>query len=185
MVFGTLHASAADILEKFHTRYRSLSSISMRFAATDGISGSIIARRGGKYRIEAGGRTIACDGRTVWNAQASSKSVIINAYKPLSSDVSLERVFFEIMSVYRSSVVERTPNGTVLRLTAPQPAAVIANVSSLDITLDASANVTKIIVVSGPSKITYSISKLQTNPPTSNTRFSYTIPKGWEVVDLR
>lgn len=185
MVFGTLQATAADILEKFHTRYRSLSSISMRFAGTDGISGSIIARRGGKYRIEAGGRTIACDGRTVWNAQVSSKSVIVNAYKPLSSDVSLERVFFEIMSVYRSSIVERTPTGTILRLTAPQPAAIIANVSSLDVTLDASANVTKIVVASGPSKITYSISKLQTNPSTSNARFSYTIPKGWEVIDLR
>ncbi|MFM8771464.1 MAG: LolA family protein [Candidatus Kapaibacterium sp.] len=185
MVLGTLHASAADILERFHARYRSLSSISMRFTGTDGISGSITARKGGKYRIEAGGRTIACDGRTVWNAQASTKSVIVNAYKPLSSDVSLERVFFEIISVYRSSIVEQTPSGTVLRLTAPQPAAVIANVTSLDLTLDASAYVTKLVVVSGPSKITYSISKLQTNPSTSNTRFSYTIPKGWEVLDLR
>ncbi|MBU3678864.1 MAG: outer membrane lipoprotein carrier protein LolA [Candidatus Kapabacteria bacterium] len=185
MVMGSLHASAADILESFHARYRSLSSISMRFAGTDGITGSIVARKGGKYRIEAGGRTIACDGRTVWNAQASTKSVIVNAYKPLSSDVSLERVFFEIISVYRSSIVEQNPSGTVLRLTAPQPAAIIANVTSLDLTLDPSATVRKIVVTSGPSKITYSISKLRTNQATPSSLFSYTIPKGWEVLDLR
>lgn len=185
LVFGTLHASAADILEKFHARYRTLSSISMRFAGTDGVSGSIIARKGGKYRIEAGGRTITCDGRTVWNAQASTKSVIVNTYKPLSNDVSLERVFFEIISVYRSSIVEQTPTGTVLRLTAPQPAAIIANVTSLDLTLDASATVSKIVVASGPSRITYSISKLRTNQATPSSLFSYTIPKGWEVLDLR
>lgn len=185
MVFGTLHASAADILETFHTRYRSLTSISMRFSGTDGISGSITARKGGKYRIEAGGRIIACDGRTVWNAQASTKSVIVNAYKPLSNEVSLERVFFEIISVYRSSIVEQSPNGTTLRLTAPQPTAIIANVTSLDITLDASANVSKIVVASGPSKITYSISKMRTNQSTPSSFFTYTIPKGWEVLDLR
>lgn len=185
MVFGTLHASAADILETFHTRYRSLTSISMRFSGTDGISGSITARKGGKYRIEAGGRIIACDGRTVWNAQASTKSVIVNAYKPLSNEVSLERVFFEIISVYRSSIVEQSPNGTILRLTAPQPTAIIANVTSLDITLDASANVSKIVVASGPSKITYSISKMRTNQSTPSSFFTYTIPKGWEVLDLR
>lgn len=185
VITGTHSASSADVLDQFHARYRSLKSVKMRFVGSDGISGLIVAQRGGRYRIEIGTRTIVCNGRTVWNADATTKSVIMNTYKPLSSDVSLERVFFEIISVYRSSIVEQSPITTVLRLTAPQPAAVIANVSALDLTLDKAGNVSKVVIVSGPSRVTYAISGLKTNPPISSSEFTYVVPKRWELVDLR
>jgi outer membrane lipoprotein-sorting protein len=137
------------------------------------------------YRIEVAGRTIVCDGKTVWSSDASTRSVVINAYKPLSTDVSLERVFFEIMSVYRSQVVQSNATSTILRLTAPEPAAVIANVTSLDVTLDASYTVSQVTVASGPSRITYAVSRFKRNPPISSGSFRYSVPKGWEVIDLR
>jgi outer membrane lipoprotein-sorting protein len=137
------------------------------------------------YRIEVAGRTIVCDGKTVWSGDASTRSVVINAYKPLSTDVSLERVFFEIMSVYRSQVVQSNATSTILRLSAPEPAAVIANVTSLDVTLNASYTVTQITVASGPSRITYAISRFKRNPSIAASSFRYTPPKGWEVIDLR
>lgn len=185
MMTGPLHAVGMDVLDQFHARYRSLKSIKMRFIGSDGMNGMIMAQRGGRYRIEVGTRTIVCDGRTVWNADASTKSVIMNTYKPLSSDVSLERVFFEIISVYRSSIVEQGPTNSILRLTAPQPAATIANVTALDITLDKSINVTKVVIISGPSRIAYTISGLQRNPALSGSRFTFKVPKNWELVDLR
>lgn len=185
LITGPAHALSSDVLDQFHARYRSLKSVKMRFAGSDGVNGMITAQRGGRYRIEVGSRTIVCDGRTVWNADATTKSVIMNTYKPLSSDISLERVFFEIISVYRSSIVEQNSAYTVLRLTAPQPAAVIANVSALDITLDRAVNVTKVVVISGPSRIVYTISGLKRNPSITPAQFSYTIPKNWERVDLR
>lgn len=185
MIPGLLSASSSDVLDQFHARYRSLKSVKMQFVGSDGISGSIMAQRGGRYRIEIGKRTIVCDGRVVWNADASTKSVIMNTYKPLSSDVSLERVFFEIISVYRSSIVEHRPTSTVLRLTSPQPAAVIANVSALDLTLDKAGNVTNVLIASGPSRVTYAISGLKRNPPLTSRQFTYTVPKNWELIDLR
>jgi hypothetical protein len=109
----------------------------------------------------------------------------MNTYKPLSSDVSLERVFFEIISVYRSSIVEHNPTSTVLRLTSPQPAAVIANVSALDLTLDKAGNVTNVVIASGPSRVTYAISGLKRNPPMNSRQFTYAVPKTWELIDLR
>lgn len=182
---GISTAQASDVLDAFHTRYRRLSSIKMRFRGTDGLQGTLAARKGGKYRIEIGNRTIVCDGRTVWNADRVSKSVIVNAYKPLSSDVSLERVFFEIISVYRSEIVQQTTNSTTLRLTAPSPNAVIANVSALDITLDRSLMVTSITVVSGPSRSTYAISNLSRNVRLPESVFRYVPPSSWEVIDIR
>jgi outer membrane lipoprotein-sorting protein len=177
--------SNKDALEAFHAKYRSLSSIKMNFTSSDGLKGTITARRGGRYRIVVGDRTIVCNGSTVWNADAITHSVVINQYKPLSTDVSLERVFFEIMSVYRSQVVQSTAASTILRLEAPAPNAVIANVSSVDVTLDASLNVTKVSITSGPSRISYTITKFRSNASTSASLFQFSIPKGWEVIDLR
>ena len=185
LTIGVNTTRATDVLDAFHARYRSLSSITMRFRGTDGLHGTLAARKGGKYRIDIGSRTIVCDGRTVWNADRASKSVIVNTYKPLSSDVSLERVFFEVISVYRSEIVERSPNSTIIRLTAPSPNAIIANVSALDITLNRALMVTSISVISGPSRITYSISDLQRNLRLPESTFRYTPPKNWEVIDVR
>lgn len=185
LALGTHELSASDALAAFHAKYRSLNSLRMTFSGSDGVSGSISARRGGMYRIEVAGRTIICDGKTVWSGDASTRSVVINTYKPLSTDVSLERVFFEIMSVYRSQVVQSSATSTILRLTAPEPAAVIANVTSLDVTLNASYTVTQITVASGPSRITYAISRFKRNPSLTAASFRYSPPKGWEVIDLR
>ena len=182
---GATAALATDPLEVFHSKYRSLSSIRMNISASDGMRGTIVARRGGRYRIEVGSRTIVCDGKTVWSADAASRSVVINEYKPYSADVSLEKVFFEVMSVYRSQIVESSARATTVRLTAPQPNAIIANVSSVDVRLDASYLVTSVIITSGRSSVTYNISKFKRNPTTTAASFQFTVPAGWETIDLR
>jgi len=184
-MLGAPATSKTDAIEAFHAKYRSLSSMRMKFSGSDGISGTITARRGGKYRIAVGERTIVCDGKTVWNADATTLRVVINQYKPLSTDLSLERVFFEIMSVYRSQLVQSSAKATILRLTAPAPNAVIANVSSVDVTLDASMNVSSVAISSGPSRISYSITKFKSNPATATSTFTFLIPKGWETIDVR
>jgi outer membrane lipoprotein-sorting protein len=180
----SLHA-ADDPLQRFHRSYRGLSAVSFSFRDKGGHSGHILAKRGGAYRITLGDRSVVSDGRTVWNATASTKTVVINDYKPQSTDVSIERVFFDVMSVYRSSIARQLSTGIVVRLEAPNPQAQIANISAVEISCTPAMAVTNVRITSSGSTSDYSISKFKSNPPTMQKSFQYVVPKGWQTVDIR
>lgn len=182
--FVSLHA-ADDQLQRFHASYRGLNGISFSFSDRGGISGSIIAKRGGSYRITMGDRTIVSDGKTVWNAAASNKTVVINDYRSHSTDVSIERVFFDVMSVYHSSIAKQLSNGFIVRLEAPSAQTQIANISTVEITCSKSLAVTNVRVISHGNATDYVVSKFRANPPTKSSTYSYRIPKGWQSVDIR
>ena len=177
--------AAEDPLQRFHRSYRGLSTVSFAFRDGSGQSGSILAKRGGSYRITLGDRTVVSNGKTVWNATASTKTVVINDYKPQSTDVSIERVFFDVMSVYRSSIVRQASSGVVVRLEAPSPQTQIANISAVEITCSPSMIVSNVRITSAGSTSDYRISKFSANPNPKQQSFRFVVPKGWQTVDIR
>lgn len=180
----SLHA-ADDPLQRFHRSYRGLSAVAFSFRDGGGQPGSILAQRGGSYRITLGDRNVVSDGKTVWNATASTKTVIVNDYKPHSTDVSIERVFFDVMSVYRSSIAQQSSSGVVVRLEAPSPQAQIANISMVEISCTSSMIVNSVRITSAGSTSNYRISKFVSNPKTGKQSFRFNVPKGWQTVDIR
>lgn len=180
----SLHA-AEDPLQRFHRSYRGLAAVSFSFRDGGGQAGSILAKRGGSYRITLGDRTVVSDGKTVWNATTSTRTVVVNDYKPHSTDVSIERVFFDVMSVYRSSITQQSSSGVVVRLDAPSPQAQIANISTVEISCTSSMIVNSVRITSAGSTSSYRISKFASNPKTDNRSFRFSVPKGWQTVDIR
>jgi len=176
--------AAEDALQQFHAKHRGLSTVSFSFRG-NGLQGKLVAKRGGMYSIVVGDRTVVSDGETVWNASASNKTVVVNDYKPVSTDVSIERVFFDVMAVYRSSIASKSPSGIVVRLDAPSVPVQIAGISSVEITCTKSMVVTRVKIVSHGSPSEFTIENFRANPKVVPTKFTFPIPKGWQAVDIR
>jgi len=180
----TLYASD-DVLQKFHGAYRGLRTISFTFSGGGTSAGKMIAKRGGQYRVVLGDRTVVSNGAVVWNAAASTKTVIVSDYKPSSTDVSIERVFFDVMSVYRSSVLSSNNGVTVIRLEAPNAQAQIAGITKVDLTCNSTLVVSRVSITSQGSSSTFTISKVSINGKVPESTFTYNVPKGWQIVDIR
>lgn len=174
-----------DILQGFQRRYRGARSISCAFAEERGIKGTLVAQKGGSYRVEMNDRTIVCNGTSVWSATTSARTVIINRFSASSTDLSLEKIFLEIMNVYQCTVLEQRSEGGRIRLTPPDSRTVIAGVTVADITLDASFRATRMIITQNGTTQTFGISKTVINGKLPKDCFTYHPPRGWEVVDLR
>lgn len=180
----TLFASD-DVLQRFHRTYRGLRTISFSFTGGGASSGTMIAKRGGSYRVSMGDRTVVSNGSLVWNATASTKTVIVSEYKPTSMDISIERVFFDVMSVYRSSLQSSANGKIIIRLESPSPQTQIAGISTVDLTCDARLNVSYVSITSQGAVSNFRISKLSTNRAFAASTFTYSVPKGWQLVDIR
>jgi len=183
---GIMAGPGGSLLDRFHATYGSLRTVRCSFRSAQGINGTITARRGGSYRITVPDRTIVSDATSVWSATTSARTVIINRYRATSGDLSLEKIFFEIMTIYRGSVLTQSKRGGgTVRLEPPASNAVIAGVSRADVDLDPSLKVTAVTVTVNGSTQTFRISGLALNPKVSDAEFTYRPPKGWETIDLR
>jgi len=176
-------SSGKGLVETFRSRYMDLRSIDLKFSSPI-LSGRLQAVTGGRYRIEAADRTLVCDGTSVWNAQHSSRTVVIDKFDPRAETFSLDRIFFVLLNVYVPSE-QKTAAGKVVRLVPPDPSAMIIGIQRVDLSLDRRGDVTRIDVTEGGTTTTWTISKVRLNPKLDATRFRYSAPSGWNVVDLR
>lgn len=181
---ATLIASD-DALQRFHGTYRGMKTISFSFTGGGVSAGKMVAKRGGMYRVTIGDRTVVSNGKMVWNATSSTKTVIISDYKPSSAEVSIERVFFDVMSVYRSTITSQAGGTINVRLDAPGPQAQIAGITSVDLTCDTKLVVKKVRIASNGAISEFTISKLSINPHISDRTFTYDVPRGWQSLDIR
>ncbi len=177
--------AGGDLLDRFQARYRSAHTIRCTFTNASGAMGTIIAMRGGMYRVTMPDRIIVSNGKTVWSATTSAKSVIMNTYKAKSNDLSLEKVFFEIINIYKAQIVGTKGNGGTIRLTPQDSRTVIAGVTKAEVTLDASMRATRIVLTENGTTTVYTVSKMAINPKVNASTFTFSPPRGWELIDLR
>lgn len=176
---------ARDVIDAFQAKYTKLKSVSCTFKDASGITGSLKALKGGYYHIKLPDREVISDGKNVWNVMPSTRTVIINSYKPTSDDVSLDRVFFLMLNIYRPTLKSVTKQTSTIRLTAPREDAVIANIREADITLNKSNTITSVTITEDGTTNTWYLSKLALNRSIPATAFTYKVPSGWQTVDLR
>lgn len=179
--------NASQLSDRFHQTYANLRSLSCRFTETSGIKGSIAAMRGGKYDVRLPDRRLVCDGSTVWNITPTSKTVILDRYRANADDLSIERVFFTLMAVYRVQREEKVASTgrTTLRLVPPAKNAMVGGVAWADVTIDDKMNVYTIVINDGTATSRWTITGLKRNASLTSTTFTYKPASGWQVIDLR
>lgn len=178
--------AANDVVMRFQQRYQGLTSIRCSFSGTASQRGTLAAVRGGKFRLTTSERIIISDGSSVYNVTPSAKTVIVNTFNPRATDVSIERVFFEVLTVYRASLQASNGVYRTLRLVPPSPNAMVNAVRELSVTVHANTlAVTSVTVSTDAGQFTFAITQLKINAPVPASTFVYKAPTDWEVIDLR
>ncbi len=176
--------ASESIVNRFHRTYQALQSVRCTFVLDGTHTGQLFAMRGKGYVLAMADRRIISNGTTVWNITPATKTVIVNNALQNGEDLSLERLFFTLLSVYRASAVQGATNQLDLR--PPAPAVRVAGVQSARVTVDDNMRVTKVVVNDGATESTWVLKNLQLNAkPLATERFTYEPPSGWTTVDLR
>lgn len=175
-----------DLVMRFQQRYQGLTSVRCSFSGSPGPRGTLVAIRGGKFRLETSDRIIVSDGKAVYNATPSAKTVIINKFNPKATDVSIEKMFFDVLTIYRATASQGAGSSQTLRLLPPSPSAIVSGVRELTATIDPSSlNISRLVATTDSGQYTFTISQLKINRSVSPSVFAYAPPSGWEVIDLR
>jgi chaperone LolA len=186
----------AELLSRLQKKYKTINDIAVTFDQHTlfGVSksesrskGTIVMKKGNKYRIEFSDRTIVTDGASVWSYSKTNNQVIINRYKEDSKTFSPDKVLLTIPEDYQSAVAGKETIGgiatSILQLT---PKAKRSNIKWMKIWVDANDTMRKVQLSDATeTTMTYELSDIRLNPGIADSAFSYKAASDVEVIDLR
>ena len=147
---------------------------------------TIYATYGNKYTIKTPGRTLYCDGQTIWNVDTQKKSVVITSVKQNRNSFSIDEVFFNIIKNYHPNelkVVDSKQKRFVLTLLPKNSESIIQNVSRLNLEVTNKSVSGIVIEVNGQNEY-FRIFTIKEKNITA-IHYTFTPPKNYSVVDLR
>ena len=189
--------TAPQILEKVQDAYAKVNdafaeftqTVSLKYAGIEQTyTGSVMMKRGNKYRIESQQQTIVTDGKTVWAYSPINKQVVIDYFKETPTTFSPEQFLLGLPKNFRATIVDEDP-GTdaayVLKLTPKEGTSKF--VKSLKVWInDTDWSVRKLEYFDmNETRTSYSLTGVRFNQGVPNERFSFAVPDHVGVVDLR
>lgn len=147
---------------------------------------TIYATLGNKYQIKTSGRTLYCDGVTIWNVDTQKKSVVISSVKQNRNSFSIDEVFFNIIKNYIPSelkVIDSKQKRSILTLLPKNTESTIQNVNRLNLEVTNKSITGIVIEMNGQSEYFRIFSIKEKNITAIDCTF--TPPKSYSVVDLR
>lgn len=189
--------SAQDVLERMKKKYDSIYDAQFRFSqkvkfemarVEQLVSGTLLLKKENKYRVELEEQTIVTNGETVWSYSLPNNQVLIDHFKMNDRTFSPERILTGAPEDFAATVVGRETLGKssaiILKLV---PRDDQAFVRSMKIWVDDGTwMIRRVELVDANGKETqYTVSDVKINVGLQDSRFTYQIPEGVEVVDLR
>ena len=178
-----------EIFNRLKDKYSNLQAISFDFKSDNkfGISASISAKKGNKYRITMNERVIYCNAESIWNYSIRDKNVLISKFKNLKSG-SLEQIFFDFVKNYKASSLQKTnnsagKNSTLLELVAIEPKT--AMYDKIELSIDDKLNIIGIVLVKNYKKDSFIISNIKLNEKIDDKYFEFENKEKIEIIDLR
>lgn len=152
------------------------------------LKGSIIMQ-GQKFNLSFMGRSILCDGITVWAYDANAEEVQISNVDPKNDALNPGKLLTSYDKTYKSKLIKtETVNGKVVYIIDLTPSTAKA-FYKIRLTIDkAEMRVTNGIVYNKDNvTYTYSVSKFTANVATTDDLFKFNLKKypDAEVIDLR
>jgi outer membrane lipoprotein carrier protein len=189
--------TAQEVLDKVAAKYASVTDAEIHFTQTTKFSvaglqqqasGILYFKKPQKYHLEVETQTIVTDGETVWSYSAVNKQVIIDKFKVDEQAMTPDRVLVHAPSDFTSSILGQEKIGktetVVLKLV---PRSDNSSITAMKIWVsenDWMFRKVEIADISGKES-TYLVTSLKMNIDLPDDRFSFQIPEGVEVVDLR
>lgn len=174
------------MLKSIQEKYKYISTISAEFKQMTGgkvnLEGNFYFAKDNKIRLELKHSVIVSNGVTNWSYNKSENKVIITNYDketpPLFSVDNLINTYPSMCQV-SSELIE---GKNVLVLTSKNPS---LKFSSIKIWLNGENLIDKLLIDSSGKTIEMTFSGYRLNQKLSESKFSFTPPKGSSIVDLR
>jgi outer membrane lipoprotein-sorting protein len=194
---GPAQASeAGEALRKSIAYHRDAKDLALKFQASvynaaldkqDRYQGKLLLKGAARFRLEIPGGTYVCDGESYWEYHAQNHQVILKKAKdmedkPLPGEVLLRFLDSEPLSIGRA--VDGGKGFLELRL---DPSRAMKNLDSLSVLLDPkdySVHRISSRDVSG-NEAEYTVASIKRNTGLKDKEFTFSVPKGAEVVDMR
>jgi outer membrane lipoprotein-sorting protein len=144
---------------------------------------------GDKYKMQASGQTVICDGKTIWTFMPETNEVQINSLEAKDEALTPSKLLSNYNSNYKSKIISDKNNND-------------PNVTTLELIPNTAKNYTRAVLGVEKNKLqvkyfilydkngnvfTYTITRFQTDVPFTATDFSFDPKKvpGIEVIDMR
>lgn len=193
-VFSQDEITAQEIIQNVQNVYKDITDAKASFSQTvkfskskaQTSSGTLYIKKENKYRIETGTQTIVTDGTTSWSYSPKKKQVIIDNYKETGNSFSPNKYLFQYPENFYSDLEGSEMLGGkdvyVLKLRPRES----GYVKSAKLWVDKNDwIIKKIYIVTDESTTTYILKNVQLNAGLSNSKFTFIIPEGVEVIDMR
>ncbi|MDW8220135.1 MAG: hypothetical protein RML40_06345 [Bacteroidota bacterium] len=178
--------NAEEVLRAVQKRYISGSSLRVKFVTKGEYSerGSLVLKRGNKYILELGNRTIICNGTIVWSYVPSEKKVIVSDFRQNFDGMSPERLFMNFPRTYRPNAI--IDKGDILLKLSPSKARdQIGDMQHVEMRLSRNYVLKEIAVFDGSVLHEWEILTIIPDAEVPDSAFEWKPPQGVEIVDLR
>lgn len=189
--------SAQDVLEKVKKEYDSIVDAQLKFSQhthfemtniDQTVSGTLLLKKTNKYRVETSDQTIVTDGRTVWSYSVPNKQVLIDHFKVDENSITPEKILGGAPTDFTTTLLgnEKVGRTETVELKL-DPTNDQSMVKSMRLWVDNSTWLIKkaeIVDVNG-KETEYVVTDAKTNVGLDDSRFTFQVPEGVEVVDLR
>ena len=143
---------------------------------------------GDKYRMQARGQTVICDGKTIWTYMPESNEVQVNSLDNKDEALTPSKLLSNYNTNFKSKILSdknADPNTAKIEL-VPNT---VKNFNRAVITVDKAKSQVKSFTIydKNGNIFTYTITRFQTDLPVAASDFSFDAKKfpGVEVIDMR
>ncbi|MEM6785620.1 MAG: outer membrane lipoprotein carrier protein LolA [Bacteroidota bacterium] len=180
---------AQAVLDRIDRTYQTLRAVKASFSQHIGgqtLEGTL-AVQGDQFRVELPGQTIVSDGETAWSYSESDNTVLISRVADDPAFFSPGELFLRYPERFDIEVVERTTwNGVLMDVLALSPKNTADEVEAATLYVRASDGVpVRVEVRSLGQSVTIGLSDIRLNPRLDASQFTFRVPRGAEVIDLR
>jgi outer membrane lipoprotein-sorting protein len=186
-----------DVLEQLRKKYDSINDAQVKFSSRmkfavakveQRTNGTLEFKKEHKYRVELEDQTIVTDGETVWSYSAASNQVLIDGFKLDERMMSPERILTAAPRDFSATVIGREKSGSRdLLLLKLIPKGEQSTLKSMKLWIDDDEWLIRKVEMAdlNGTETVYTVNDIRLNTGLEDSRFSYRIPEGATVVDLR
>lgn len=189
--------TAQEVLDNLRNKYETIRDARISFTqritfavakVEQRTAGTLQFKKENKYRVEFEDQTIVTDGETVWSYSASSNQVLIDNFTSDERSLTPERILTGAPSDYAATLLGKEKAGARnLFLLKLLPKSEQSSIKSMKLWVDDDEwLIRKVEIVDFSGAVTtYSVGDIRLDPGLQDSLFSYRIPEGASVVDLR
>jgi outer membrane lipoprotein carrier protein len=194
--FSGYSQKASEILDQVSAKTKSYTSIKADFSyrmenakakINEQKQGTLLLS-GDKYKMQASGQTVICDGKTIWTFMPESNEVQVNSLDNKDEALTPSKLLTNYNTNFKSKILNEKNNdpGTIKIELVPNT---IKNYNRAILAVDKAKMQVKSFMIYDKSgnTFTYTITRFQTDIPVNASDFSFDPKKfpGVEVIDMR